>query len=261
MISIGPTRARSLFSRTLLRNLRSERVLILAAYREIELDRKHPLAAALVEWNRERIATRVSLERLTFDETSALLATLFGQENISEELTRAMYAETEGNPFFIEEVVKALIEQGQIYRENNQWKRKEISELAIPQSVKEAIGRRLNRLSESCLDVLHAAAALGKEFDYTELAAVNLMSEDQLLDALDEARHSPVGEGQEQRNRFPSLTIKSGKSCTRRLTRSAASACTSASAKPWKTNTSKEIKPTSRNWLITSRRAGTWSAA
>ena len=98
-----------------------------------------------------------------------------------------MYVETEGNPFFIEEVVKALIEQGQIYRENDQWQRKEISELAIPQSVKEAIGRRLNRLSESCLDVLHAAAALGKEFDFTELAAVNLMSEDQLLDALDEA--------------------------------------------------------------------------
>ncbi len=170
-----------------LRNLRNEKVLILAAYREIELDRKHPLAVALVEWNRERIATRLSLERLSMDETSALLATLFGQENISEELTGAVYAETEGNPFFIEEVVKALIEQGQIYRQNKQWEIKEISELAIPQSVKEAIGRRLNHLSESCLDVLHTAAVLGKEFDFSKLAAVNLMGEDQLLDALDEA--------------------------------------------------------------------------
>jgi DNA-binding CsgD family transcriptional regulator/tetratricopeptide (TPR) repeat protein/predicted Ser/Thr protein kinase len=170
-----------------LRNLRSDRVIILAAYREIELDRKHPLAAALVEWNRERLATRVSLERFTFDETAALLATLFGQETISEDLTVAMYAETEGNPFFIEEVVKALIEQGQIFRENNQWERKAVSELAIPQSVKEAIGRRLNRLTETCLDVLHAAAALGKEFDFNELAAIQLLNEDRLLDALDEA--------------------------------------------------------------------------
>lgn len=170
-----------------LRNLRSERVLILAAYREMELDRKHPLAAALVEWNRERVATRLSLGRLTFDETASLLAILFGQENVSQELTRAMFEETEGNPFFIEEVVKALIEQGQIYRENNKWGRKEISELAIPQSVKEAIGRRLNRLSEPCLDVLHAAAALGKEFNFLELVAVHLMDEDQLLDVLDEA--------------------------------------------------------------------------
>jgi DNA-binding CsgD family transcriptional regulator/tetratricopeptide (TPR) repeat protein/predicted Ser/Thr protein kinase len=170
-----------------LRNLRSERVLILSAYREIELDRKHPLAAALVEWNRERIATRLSLERLTFEESSSLLAALFGQENISDELTQAMFVETEGNPFFIEEVVKALIDQGLIYRENNQWERKDISELVIPQSVKEAIGRRLNRLSDGCLDVLHAAAALGKEFDYIELAAVIGKSEEGLLDALDEA--------------------------------------------------------------------------
>ena len=83
--------------------------------------------------------------------------------------------------------MKALIEQGQIYRENNQWERKEISELTIPQSVKEAIGRRLSRLSESSLDVLHTDAALGKELEFAELAAVNRMGEDQLLDALDEA--------------------------------------------------------------------------
>ncbi len=170
-----------------IRNLRNERVLILAAYREAELDRKHPLAAALVEWNRERIATRITVGRLTLEETSTLLAALFEQESISEELARAVYRETEGNPFFIEEVVKALIEQGQIYRENNRWERKEVSELAIPQSVKEAIGRRLNRLSESTLEVLHAAAALGKDFEYAELAAIELMSEDRLLDALDEA--------------------------------------------------------------------------
>jgi DNA-binding CsgD family transcriptional regulator/tetratricopeptide (TPR) repeat protein len=169
-----------------LRNLHTEKILILAAYREIELDRKHPLAAALVEWNRERITTRISLARLTFEETSSLLAVLFGQETISDDLTRVLYMETEGNPFFIEEVVKALIEQGQIFQEDGRWERKEISELAIPQSVKEAIGRRLNRLSETCLDALHAAAALGKEFDFPELVAVSSMSEDRLLDALDE---------------------------------------------------------------------------
>lgn len=179
----------------ILRHLRNDKLLVLAAYRELELDRTHPLAAALVEWNRERLATRLALGRLSFDDTSALLATLFGQTNVSPDFAEAMYRETEGNPFFIEEVVKALIEQGQIYRAEGEWQRKEVGELAIPQSVKEAIGRRLNRLSAPTVDILHTAAALGKVFPFGELAAVlgdpaassSPWKEDQLLDALDEA--------------------------------------------------------------------------
>ena len=88
----------------LLRHLRNDRVLVLAAYREVELDRTHPLAAALVEWNRERLATRVALGRLSRADTGALLATLFGMQSVSEEFVAALYRETEGNPFFIEEV-------------------------------------------------------------------------------------------------------------------------------------------------------------
>ena len=171
----------------LLRHLRDDRVLVLAAYREIELDRAHPLASALVEWNRERLATRVALGRLSRADTSALLSTLFGQDGVSDDFTSALYRETEGNPFFVEEVVKALIEQGHIYREENRWERKELHELAIPQSVKEAIGRRLTRLSEPTVDALRIAAALGKIFPFRELAAVSTTSEDALLDALDEA--------------------------------------------------------------------------
>jgi tetratricopeptide (TPR) repeat protein len=178
----------------LLRNLRAERMLLLAAYREVELDRTHPLSAALVDWNRERLATRLPLGRLSLDGTAALLAALFGQASVSPEFAEVLYRETEGNPFFVEEVVKALIEQGQIYREDGRWGRKEVTELAIPQSVKEAIGRRLNRLSPPCAEMLHTAAALGKSFSYGELIAVvgrdalpSSQQENQILDALDEA--------------------------------------------------------------------------
>src|SRR6185436_17412734 len=94
----------------LLRRLRNERVLVLAAYREIELDRTHPLASALVEWNRERLATRIPLGRLSRADTSRLLATLFGVDSVSDEFAGALFAETEGNPFFVEEVIKSLIE-------------------------------------------------------------------------------------------------------------------------------------------------------
>lgn len=176
----------------LMRRLRNERVLVLAAYREVELDRAHPLADALVEWNRERLATRIVLGRLSLQETGMMLAELFGMGSVSDEFKDLIYRETEGNPFFVEEVVKALIEQGQIYREGGHWERKEIGELVVPQSVKEAIGRRLSRLSEACLDVLRTAAALGRTFQFAELAATAIAPEDSLLDALDEASTSQL---------------------------------------------------------------------
>ena len=171
----------------LLRNLRHERVLVLGAYRELELDRAHPLARELVDWNRERLVTRIPLSRLSHDDTCALLATLFGQDTVSADFASVLYRETEGNPFFIEEVVKSLIEQGEIYRGDGEWNRKDAHELTLPQSVKEAIGRRLDRLSEPAADALRTAAALGKIFSFRELAAVLVTNEDQLLDALDEA--------------------------------------------------------------------------
>jgi len=171
----------------LMRNLKDERLLVLATYREIELDRAHPLAAALVEWERERLVTRVRVERFQPAETSALLASLFGQESVSPEFAEVVHRETEGNPFFIEEVVKSLIDQGQIYRSGDGWDRKQIHDLTIPQSVKAAIGRRLDRLSPACADTLHTAAAVGKAFSFEELAASSAAAEDALLDALDEA--------------------------------------------------------------------------
>src|SRR4029450_952786 len=84
----------------LLRHLRDDRVLVLAAYREIALHRSHPLASALVEWNRERLASRVALGRLSRADTSALLSTLFGQDSVSDDFASALYQETGGHPFF-----------------------------------------------------------------------------------------------------------------------------------------------------------------
>jgi len=177
---------------SLLRQVTADRILILGAYREVELDRSHPLAGALVEWNRERLVTRLALGRLSMEETRSFLATLFGQETVGDAFARAIHRETEGNPFFLEEVVKALIEQGQIYRDGNSWMSDTAENLAIPQSVKEAIGRRLDRLSTVCLEALHLAAALGKVFTFAELAASCGRTEDELLDVLDEAARAQL---------------------------------------------------------------------
>jgi len=171
----------------LLRQLRNERVLILGAYRETELDRAHPLAKALVDWNRDRLITRIALKRFDATETSAQLSALLG-ENVSGDFANAVHRETEGNPFFVEEVLKALVEQGSVRRESGRWKRCDVAELIIPQSVKEAIGSRLDRVTQCCNEVLRAAAVLGKTFTFEELkATAGDQKEDALLDALDEA--------------------------------------------------------------------------
>lgn len=171
----------------LLRQLRQERVLIVGAYRETELDRAHPLAKAQVDWNRERLVTRIALRRFDLPETSAQLATLLG-ENVSPDFGQAVHRETEGNPFFVEEVLKALIEKGSVYRESGRWKLCELGQLVIPQSMKEAIGNRLDRISTESNEVLRTAAVLGKTFTYDELmATTGGKEEDAILDALDEA--------------------------------------------------------------------------
>ncbi|HWO01835.1 MAG TPA: hypothetical protein VNS63_21450, partial [Blastocatellia bacterium] len=171
----------------LLRQMREARVLIVGCYRETELDRTHPLAKALVDWNRERLATRIVMRRFDATETSAQLGALLG-ERVSADFGDAVYRETEGNPFFVEEVLKALIEQGSVRRESGQWKRCDVGELVIPQSVKEAIGSRLDRVSKQSNEVLRAAAVLGKTFSFEELkAAAGDTSDDVLLDALDES--------------------------------------------------------------------------
>ena len=170
----------------LLRQLRDERVLIVGAYRETELDRAHPLAKSLVDWNRERLITRIVLRRFDLSETGDQLGALLG-ENVSGEFADAVHRETEGNPFFVEEVLKALIEKGSVHRESGRWKRCDVAELLIPQSVKEAIGNRLDRVSPECNDVLRVSAVLGKVFTFEELSAAAEQSEDALLDALDEA--------------------------------------------------------------------------
>src|SRR4029079_8827950 len=169
-----------------LRQLRNERVLIVGAYRETELDRTHPLAKSLVDWNRERLTTRIALRRFNESETGDQLGALLG-ERVSGEFAIAVHRETEGNPFFVEEVLKALIERGSVRRESGRWRRCDMDQMLIPQSVKEAIGNRLDRVSQNTNEVLRIAAILGKAFTFEELTAAAEQNEDTLLDALDEA--------------------------------------------------------------------------
>jgi tetratricopeptide (TPR) repeat protein len=177
--------------RHLARRTRRLPILPVATYREMELDSARPFHEVLVDLNRERLATRLKLSRLNKDGTRDMLAALFAEE-ITPEFLAGVYAETEGNPFFIEEVCRALVESGELYFADGRWHRPSMEELQIPQSVRVAIQSRLGKLPARCQETLRLAAVLGREFEFEILAHAGDLQEEALIDALECAGRAQV---------------------------------------------------------------------
>lgn len=170
--------------------LREVPVLVLATYRDTELDVARPLARTLEALLRRQHAHRLSLKRLPQDGIRSLLRVMSGSEPPGE-LVDAIYRETDGNPFFAEEVFKHLSEEGKIFDEEGRWRRDlEIGELDVPEGVKLVIGRRLGRLAEPAHVALGIAAVIGRRFEYRVLEAVGEVDPDELLDAMDQAERA-----------------------------------------------------------------------
>ncbi|MFN2525500.1 MAG: AAA family ATPase [Actinomycetota bacterium] len=174
-----------------IRRLEDAPVLIVGTYRDVDLDRKHPLADVLGSMRRDHLYQRISLGGLSRDEVTELLEQAAGHamDERGEALAEALYRETEGNPFFIEEVLRHLIETRRLYLKDGRWVSdvSDVAELGIPEGVREAIGRRLSRLSESVNEVLSQAATLGRVFEFPVVAQMVTIEEDPLMDALEEA--------------------------------------------------------------------------
>ena len=176
----------------LMRSIGGDRVLIVGAYRDVELDRSHPLAEAMATLRRTPNYRRVLLRGLPEDDVLAMISTVEGSEATAAArrvLADALYRETEGNPFFVREVINSLIEEGKLFRRDGVWTSnvRSVSELGVPEGVREVIGRRLSRLSEDCNKMLTLASTMTGGFTWEELRAITRQPEDALLDLLEEA--------------------------------------------------------------------------
>src|SRR6185312_55542 len=100
----------------LARRVPGDRILLLGTYRDIEVNRMHPLEAALGELRREGRMEEVRLGGLSPAGTAALIGARLELEEVSAELRDLLHARTEGNPFFLEEVLKVLVEQEANFR-------------------------------------------------------------------------------------------------------------------------------------------------
>lgn len=137
-------------------------LLILATYRDVELEVGRPLAASLQELVRGRLMHRIPLSRLPEAGVAAMLAALCGKAAPAQ-LVQAIHEETEGNPFFVEEVVLHLEAEGRLLDAAGEYRRDlPLSELEVPESVRLVIGKRLQRLARSGQQILTAAAVLGR---------------------------------------------------------------------------------------------------
>jgi hypothetical protein len=153
-----------------LRDTRPGRLVVVATYRESELGRGHPLARALADLRRDRLVERVALGGLDDGAAAALIAGWVA--DAAAGLVDSVLEETGGNPFFIEEVLRHLLESGR---------------RDVPESVREVIGRRLDRLGDDAVHVLETAAVIGPEFELGLLKAAWGEPREVVLDALENA--------------------------------------------------------------------------
>ena len=170
-----------LLLRYLVGELAVGRILVIGTYRDVALGRHHPLAATLADIHRHGVTQRVVLRGLSVDDVERYIEIALGRSPLAT-LVEAVHRETEGNPFFVSEVVRLLAAEGRLDEPDRaRWS------MTIPQSVREVIGRRLELLSTRCNEVLALAAVVGREFSLGVLERVDGQPLDEVLDALDEA--------------------------------------------------------------------------
>jgi class 3 adenylate cyclase/tetratricopeptide (TPR) repeat protein len=167
------------------------RLLVLGTYRDSELSRSHPFLETLAAMRRVDAIYRVELTGLDDSGVVSLMEARAGHvlDDASIGLAHAVYRETDGNPFFVGEILRHLVETGAIFQDaTGRWSTVDsLDQMALPDSVREVIGARVGRLGPDAERVLSVAAVIGRDFDLDLLARATKTSHDDLLDILEAA--------------------------------------------------------------------------
>jgi len=185
-----------LLLRHLLKSSLPMHLLIVATYRDTDLDRTHPLSEMLADMRRQSGVERLMLHGLDEDGVQQFLEHVAGHamDERGRDLARVIARETEGNPFFIGEVLRHLSESGALVFRDGRWDSdKTIDDIGIPEGVREVIGRRLSNLDSVTNEVLASAAVIGREFELRTLTAV-AGGTDRVLDAIGAAETASLVE-------------------------------------------------------------------
>lgn len=165
-------------------------LLVIGTYRDDELDSSRPLTTAIGPLFRDVGAVDLRPRLLSVDEVRAVLTARAGSDAPSE-LVDLVYSETQGNPFFTEELFRHLRDNGRLFDDEGRWRSGfEIGDTEVPQGVRLILDRRLDLLGADHRRALASAAVIGRTFTFDTLAAVSSAEEDDLFDALEAAERN-----------------------------------------------------------------------
>ncbi len=165
-------------------------VAVIVTYRDTELRPEDPLAALLADISSEPGVSRLALGGLEHEDVAVLLERLGGEAlgDRGPALARVLRDETDGNPLFVVELVRALLEGGELQQSADGWTAtSSVLASTLPGSVREAVLRRVHRLDPRVLTTLSTASVIGRDFDFDLLQSICDIDEERLLDVLDAA--------------------------------------------------------------------------
>ncbi len=175
----------------LVRTLEQGALEVIATYRDSDLGKDHPLTAVLADLRTVEGVQRIVLKGLGVDEVAQIMTAAAGHELDEDgvELAGQIAIETDGNPFFVAEILRGLSESGALVFDEaaGRWSVDRSGVIALPESVREVIERRVERLGDDALEVLRLAAVVGRVFDLELLSAALDSDENTLLDHLEAA--------------------------------------------------------------------------
>jgi tetratricopeptide (TPR) repeat protein len=168
------------------------RMLGVGTYRDVELDVSRPLAATLERMVRSRIVDRLAVKRFNRDGVARMIEAL-ARRSPPDAVVDAIFEETEGNPFFVEEVYRHLVEEQRIFDADGEFRKDvHVDELDVPESVRLVVGRRLERLGIDAQKALAAGAVVGRGFPFALLEEITDVESGRLLDIVEEAEAARV---------------------------------------------------------------------
>ncbi len=166
-------------------------LLVLGIHRDSELTRGHPLNQLLGDLRREEGVRRISLTGFGKKDVGSLMQAVLGDDLPEESavLAEEISRETDGNPFFVAEILRHLDEAGAMARdEGGRWALTlSLGEIGLPQSIREVVISRAERLGGDAASLLSTASVIGRNFDLDLLARTVSRSEEEVLDHLDGA--------------------------------------------------------------------------
>ena len=161
-------------------------VLMLGTFRDNEIDSGGPLAQTLDELLRIHMLERINLRGLPQSGVVEMIRALSGKEP-PQAVVNLIFSGTDGNPFFIEELFRHLVERGKLIDANGEFRTDvNLAEIDVPQSLRLVIGRRFARLSDEARKILGPAAVIGRSFTFELLEASTNLDADSLLDCVEE---------------------------------------------------------------------------